>query len=212
MDLRLGEFGRQKAVPKRQFLPIKSPASLYTFDLCFLRLLSSLLKELKAISTGAVTEWATSGARLTFRSQSSWEVVSFTCEVSPPDASVSCSSLAQTSASNYRKVYVTYISHGRVLYSVVLRGGRVQVLHLYLLLYLMLQPRVEKKCAMWVRNLPRSSSEILLWGLVFLLFFVLFWFFCPWKRKSIRPVGSMWRLFCVGKTRTGEQFLELLGQ
>lgn len=56
------------------------------------------------------------------------------------------------------------------------------MLHLYLLLYLMLQPRVEKKCAMWVRNPPRSSNEILLWGLVFLLFFGIF-FYLPLKEE-----------------------------
>lgn len=199
MVLRLGEFGRQKAVPKRQFLPIKSSANFNSFDLCFLRLLSSLLKELKAICIGTVTEWASSGPRLASRWQSSWELVSFTREASLPVLLVPCSSLAKKSASYYRRIYVTNIR--QVLYIVVLR--EIEALHFYLLLYLLFQPRVENKCALRVCSPPGFSNETLFGGLVLLSFFI-----CPWKGKLIRPVGSIWGPFWMEKNRAGEQLLE----
>lgn len=154
MDLRLGEFGRQKAVPERQFLPIESSANFNSFDLCFLMLLSSLLKELKAISTGAAIEWATSGARPASRVAGSF--VSFTCEVSLPVSLVSCTSSAQTSASNYRKlcdIHESRLGFGHCGFN----GDQAQGLNL--LPYLLLQPRVEKKCAVWVYNPPGFSDE-----------------------------------------------------
>lgn len=82
---------------------------------------------------------------------------------------VPSTSLAKIRASNYRKIYVKYIR--QVLCILVSR--EVEVLHFYLLLYLLFQPRVEKKCALRVRSPPGFSNETLFGELVFLSFLYL---------------------------------------